>query len=187
EERYRTALQALGGIAAPAAPASLKSSLKSQTVTLATAQSRVRFTIVPPAGLPKDVVSEKIVTTPTGVFSKATHAWRVGSPALTFTYRRAGGNTFVLLADRYDPQDGLPPKYMFEALDPAPDGRPVLVKHEHFAWRNGSQVMSVNAGEGLSAAEIGSIRLAMHGVALLRRELHAPSSGTSGKLYRLNP
>ncbi|MDQ6932922.1 MAG: hypothetical protein M3160_07075, partial [Candidatus Eremiobacteraeota bacterium] len=62
EASYRAALQAMGGIAPPPAPKSL--ALSSQNATLATAQSRVPFTIVPPAGLPNDIVSAKIQTAP---------------------------------------------------------------------------------------------------------------------------
>lgn len=88
------------------------------------------------------------------------------------------------MADRFDPQSGFPPKYMFEAKDDAaPSGHPVLVKHEHFAWRNGNQVMSVSEGDGISAKQIEAIQVAMHGVVLHRRELHAPDSGTSFELH----
>jgi hypothetical protein len=185
EARYRAALQALGGTAPPPAPKSLVSSLTSQRATLETAQSRVSFTIVPPAGLPAGIESAKILTTPTGVYSKATHSWRVGSPAVTFSYHRSGGRSFILMADRFDPKNGPPPKYLFEALDPTPDGRPVIVKHENFAWRNGDQIMTAVEGEGVSAAEIETIRGAMHGIALPGRNLHAPSVGTQSKLYRI--
>lgn len=185
EARYRAALQAMGGIAPPPAPESLVSALSPQNATLATAQSRVRFTIVPPAGLPNDIASEKIQTTPTGVYSKITRSWRVGSPVVSFFYRRAGGRSFMLIADRFDPQSQLPSKYMFEAKDPAPDGRPVLVKHEMFAWRNGNQIMTVVEGRGISGSEIKAIRAAMHGVVLAQRGLHVPASGTSLKFLRI--
>jgi hypothetical protein len=185
EERYRAALQALGGIAPPPAPKSFVAMLSSKDATLATAQSRVNFTIVPPAGLPKDIASAKIWTTPTGVYSQANRSWRVGSPAVTFFYQRANGS-FSLLADRFDPRAGMPGKYMFEARDPGSDGRPVLIKHERFAWRNGDQIMTAIENEDVSASEIDAIRVAMHGVALPRRELHAPDPGTSHTLYRID-
>jgi len=186
EARYRAALQALGGIAPPPVPKSINSSLSSQRATLSTAQSRVRFTIIPPAGLPSDVVSSSIQTTPTAVYSKATHSWHVGPRAVNFSYRRAGGRWFALVAERFDPQSGFPPKYMFEPKPPAPDGHPVLTKYEHFAWRNGNQMMSATADEGISAPEIAAIRLAMSGIALPRRELHGPDKGTSYKFIILN-
>lgn len=183
EARYRAALQAMGGIAPPPAPESLVSALSQQSATRAAARSRVPFTVIPPAGLPNDIVSAKIQTVPTGVYSRATHSWRVGRPAVTFIYRRTGGRSFDLIADRFDPQSESPSKYIFEAKEPGPDGRPVLVKHEHFAWRNGSQIMTAVEGGGISASEIAAIRIAMHGVALPRREPRAPESGTSLKLY----
>ena len=42
-------------------------------------------------------------------------------------------------------------------------------------------------GAGINVAEIETIRVAMHGVALPLRELRAPESGTTLKLYRINP
>lgn len=72
---------------------------------------------------------------------------------------------------------------LFEAMNPGPDGQAVIVKHEHFAWRNGNQIMTATEGSGISAAEITAIRAAMRGVALRERELHGPTSGTSSKLY----
>jgi hypothetical protein len=101
---------------------------------------------------------------------------------VSFSYRRADGRGFLLIADRYDPQGERPSKYMFEAMAPAPDGRPVLVKHERFAWRNGNQIMTAVEGHDISAREIDAIRVAMHGTAVPRRNLHAPESGTSLKL-----
>lgn len=185
EARYRAALQERGGIAPPPVPESLVSTLRSQSATLAAAQSRVPFTIVAPAGLPNDITSSKIVTTATGVYSKINHSWRVGSPAVSFIYRRTHGRSFTLQADRFDPQDGMPPKYMFLAEDPAPDGQPVLVRHENVAWRNGSQIMTVIEDENISAPEIEAIRVAMQGVTVPRRELHASDSGTLVKFYRI--
>ncbi|MDQ2992234.1 MAG: hypothetical protein M3R30_05385 [Candidatus Eremiobacteraeota bacterium] len=183
EARYRAALQALGGTAPPPAPQALISSLHVRSATLASARSRVRFTIVPPAGLPQDVVSIQIDTAPTGVYSKATRSWSVGSPSVTFSYRRSGGRAFSLRADRYDPQATLTGKYMFEALDPGPDGRPRLLRHRQFAWRNGNQIMTVIEDAGIGSREIEAIRQAMHGVILPQRDLHAPDRGASGKLY----
>lgn len=182
EARYRAALQALGGIAPPPAPRALISQLKSQTVTLAQAQSRVSFAIVLPSGLPKDVVSSKIVVTPTGIYSKQTNSWRIGPSEVTFAYRRAGSREFLLQAARYDANAEKPGKYVFEARDPMPNGRPVLVKHERFAWRNGDQLMLAVEGPDISASEIRSIQAAMHGVPVLRRELHAPDTSPANTL-----
>ncbi|HEV7180583.1 MAG TPA: hypothetical protein VGN11_11985 [Candidatus Baltobacteraceae bacterium] len=182
EARYRAALQALGGIAPPSAPQSVIAKLVPQITTLAAAQSRVRFTIVPPSGLPSDVVSSAIQTTPEGVYSKETRSWRVGSSDVIFAYRRAGGREFILLADHYDAHGELPSKYMFEAKNPTAGGRPVLVKHEQFAWRNGDQLMTATEGSQISAAEILAIQTAMHGIAVPRRELHTPETGMTMKL-----
>ncbi len=176
EARYRAALQALGGIAPPAAPQSLISKLTSHNETLASAQSHVAFTIVPPAGLPRDIVSSTIQVTPIGIYSTQTHAWRAGPPEVRFVYRRTEGREFTLTAARYNPKGERPAKYMFEAKAPAADGRPVLVRHERFAWRNGNQLMTAIEGSAISAAEIAAIQSAMHGLAVPRRNLHAPSA-----------
>ncbi|MBV9647430.1 MAG: hypothetical protein JO043_08210 [Candidatus Eremiobacteraeota bacterium] len=184
EARYRAALRALGGEAPPPAPAALVSHLISHDVTLTKAQSHVNFTIVPPVGLPPDVVAVRIVMANTGVYSRTWHTWTVGPPSVTFVCRRRNGNSFQLLADRFDPHEGSPPKYLFEAKDDAQTSGPlVLVRHEHFAWRNGDQVMSATESNALRASEIESIRAAMHGIALPRRNLHAPETPEKGKLY----
>jgi hypothetical protein len=183
EARYRAALQALGGYAPPAAPKALVAALHVQPTSLTGAQARVHFIIVPPAGLPHDVAATVIATAPTGNYSATTRAWSVGDPSVTFIYRRAGGRTFTLLADRYDASARLTGMYMFEALDPAADGSPRIVRHRQFAWRNGDQIMTAIADSGITAAEIVTIRAAMHGVVLPQRALHAPGSQGSGKLY----
>ncbi|HEY6450916.1 MAG TPA: hypothetical protein VIX60_09590 [Candidatus Cybelea sp.] len=167
----------------PPPPKSVESAMRSQTGTLAAAQSRVSFKIVPPTGLPRNVVSEKIVTTPTGVYSKTTHSWSVGSPAVTFIYRRADGRTFMLLADRFDPRQGPPSKYMFEGMDRIQNGRELIVRHENFTWRNGDQSMSAVAGEGISASEIAGVRHAMGGIAV--PGTWPPRDGTVEKRYRI--
>jgi hypothetical protein len=176
EAQYRAALQALGGIAPPSPPHEFVAKLTPQTVTLAQAQSSVRFTIVQPAGLPSDVVSSSIHTAPMGFYAKASHAWRVGAARVTFAYHRTDGREFVLIAAPYDPKDP-PARYFFEAKDQARDGRPVLVKHELFAWRNGSQVLTAIEGSDISATEIAAIQLAMHGTPVARRALHGSASG----------
>ena len=160
-------------------PASDESAMRSQTGTLTSAQSRVSFTIVPPAGLPKDVVSEKIATIPTAVYSYITHSWRVGSPAVWFVYRRTGGRTMALLADGFDAREGPPSNHIFEDLGER-NGHEILVKYDKFTWRNGNQVMSAIADKDVSAAEIARIRAAMHGVAATGFREHA----TIVKQYR---
>lgn len=185
EARYRAALQALGGTAPPPVPQAVLNTLQARRVTLAQARSGVSFTLVAPAGLPGDVTGSRLELTGTGVYVKATHVWRKDGNALTFTYTRSGGRSFDLLADKYDPRNGLPGKYMFEAKDPGADGRPVIVRHEHFAWRNGDQIMSATAGEGITAGEILKIERAMNGVPLPLRDLHMPQTGSQSKVYIL--
>lgn len=186
EDRYRAALQARGGYAPPNPPDSLwqgvlKQSWSSPNVTLAKAQSLAPFTIASPTGLPRDVVSAKIRTAPTLVYYPVTQTWRVGSRIVWFIYRRAGGRTFQLEADQFDPSSAPPGKYMFEAKDPTPDGRPVLVKHLFFVWRNGNQVMSATADMGISAPELEAIRAAMHGIAVPGRWPAPPVPGSPMK------
>jgi len=164
-------------------PRSVTSAMRTQTARLATAQSRVPFTIVSPAGLPNDVTSATISTTPTAVYSKATRSWRVGSPDVQFTYQRSGGRSFFLIADRFDPQVCLPGKYIFEKDGTAPDGHSILTKREHFAWRNGNQLMEATEDEDISAPEIEAIRIAMHGIALPPRPTLTPCK--SGEIKKI--
>jgi len=161
----------------------MEQALSSHNLTLAAAQARVLFKIAPPAGLPRDIVSAKILTAPTGVYSTLTHSWQTGPSTVTFIYRRAGGRSFSLLADRFDPRSGPESKYMIEAKEPTPDGQPVVVKHEKFAWRNGSQIMTAIEGEGITSAEIEAIRTAMNGVALPSRWPNPPEPGAPLKFY----
>jgi hypothetical protein len=187
EDRYRAALEARGGYAPPNPPNALvqevlKQSWSSPNVTVTRAQSLVPFTIAPPAGLPHDVVSAKIRTTPSWVYSPVTHQWRVGSRIVWFIYRRAHGGSFQLVADQFDPTIAPPGKYIFEAKDETADGRPVLVRHLFFEWRNGSQVMSI-ADIGISKREIEAIRSAMHGVPVPGRWPAPPLPGAPMKGY----
>ncbi|HET9095983.1 MAG TPA: hypothetical protein VFN37_04935 [Candidatus Baltobacteraceae bacterium] len=187
ETRYRAALQALGGIAPPPAPRTLISQFKSETVTLAQAQSRVSFTIVPPGGLPKDVVSSKIVVAPTGILNTRTHSWSVGPQEVTFWYRRANGRAFTLVADRYDAHGERPGEYVFEPGGIARNGRPILIKHRHYAWRTGDQQMLATQGTALRAAEIFAIQSAMHGTPVRMRPLHSPDTPATRTLRVLMP
>jgi hypothetical protein len=176
EAQYRAALQALGGHAPPSAPAALVAMLIPQPATLAQAQARVDFRIVPPSGLPSDVVSSSVHIAPVGFYARATHAWGVGEARVSFAYHRTDGREFVLNAAPYDANDP-PPHYVFEAKDPAPDGRPVLIRHELFAWRNGNQVLTAIAGSDISATEIVAIQSAMHGTPVARRAVYSAASG----------
>jgi hypothetical protein len=166
----------------PAPPASIESTMRPHIGTLTQAQARVAFTIVAPAGLPKDVVSETIATTPTGVYSKATGSWSVGGPCVRFTYKRRGGLSLTLLADRFDPRTGPPSKYIF--LDEGErNGHEVLLRRKVFTWRNGDQVMSTTEGAGFSATDIARIRSAMHGIPI--PGVWPPQDGIIVKQYRL--
>lgn len=148
----------------PPAPKSVRSAMVSREVSLKEAQALVPFHIVAPAGLPRDAVFEKLVATPTGVYSKATHSWSVGAPSLMFSYRRPHGREFSLLVDSYDPRTGSPPKYIFNADEIGADGLPK--RYSNFAWRNGGQITSILQDATISAAEIETIRVAMHGTPL---------------------
>jgi hypothetical protein len=159
--------------------------MRSQIGSLATAQSRVHFTIVPPAGLPNDVTSATISTTPTAVYSKATRSWHVGPPDIQFSYHRSGGRFFFLIANRFDPQSCPPAKYTFDADGRSADGHRIVVKRRHFVWRNGDQVMDANEDEDIRASEIETIRTAMHGVALPQRATLTPCKGPNIRQIRL--
>jgi hypothetical protein len=149
----------------PPAPPRVWSAMRPQAVSLAQARSRADFTIVPPAGLPRDVVSESIAATAPGLYSRTTHSWSVGSPAVTFTYRGAGGRSFTLTATRYDAHGGPPSKYVFEDLGRKENGRELIVRRDVLTWRNGDQSMSVVVGDGITQAEARTIRTAMGGTA----------------------
>lgn len=166
----------------PPAPASVESAMRSQTGSLAAAQSRVPFTIVPPAGLPMDARLDTIVTTPTGVYSKVTRRWSVGSPSVVFIYRRPGDRSFSLMAERFDPREGPPSKYTFEDRGMR-DGHVFLVRHDKFTWQNGDQVMSATADEGINAPEIAQIRAAMNGAAI--PGVWPPQHGSIEKQFRV--
>ncbi len=166
----------------PPAPRSVWSAMRPAAETLATAQARVSFTIVPPTGLPSDVVSEKVSTIAAGVYSKAVHAWSVGARAVAFTYRRADGRSFMLKASWFGAREGAPSKYVFDADER--DARGLPVRHDVFSWRNGDQAMSAVAGEGISATEIATIRGAMRGIAI-RGAWPPPKSEGPTVEYRL--
>jgi hypothetical protein len=181
EARTRAALQALGGIAPPAPPQRVLSKLKGEAVTLAAAQKRVSFTLVPPAGLPRDIISAGIHIVPTGTYVPATNSWKIGPEEVQFDYHRQDGRRFTITADPYNPNAEKPPKYIFDA-DSAPGGRPRLIKYENFAWRNGDQMMMATADGDLSAAEIRNIEAAMHAAPVAQRALHEPFRGKTMRL-----
>lgn len=158
---YQDVLKVIGWTPPAGAP---KSSVRGTAqADAAGARKYLDFALVPPSGLPADVVSTKIWTIPTQIYTKATHVWETGPAFALFTYRRAGGRSFSILADRFDARTGTPSKYMFLSQD-LPGGRTALTRYEKFIWRNGDQVTSIIEGDGISASEIAAIRQSMNGV-----------------------
>jgi hypothetical protein len=103
------------------------------------------------------------------VWSAKTHAWSTQGLQVTFTYVRADGRTFDIIADRYSALTQPAPRYIHDADDIPRDGRPNLRnRRENFVWRNGDQALHVVASASISAPEINSVRKAMRGVALPR-------------------
>lgn len=184
EDKYDVALRAIGLEAPPAVPQSIKSSIHSQVTTLAGAQSKVSFTITAPSGLPSDVTASKILTVPSGIYEDKTKTWHVGAPVITFEYHRAGGRSFFLIAEQSDPATKLASNAIYEPKD-LPGGKVALIKHAHFAWRNGDQVMSASEDVGITSAEIAAIREAMHGVALPGRDPQLMHSHGEKKFFRI--
>ena len=162
----------LGWTPPPAPPAALVAKMNMTTVTLAGAQSQVPFSVVAPTGLPNNIASSFIQTGPSGTYTKATHRWSEGSRYVIFSYKRSDGRSFELIADRYDSKAGPAPKYIYSTKDDRDPSDPhaVFIKHEHFVWRNGDQVLSVTEDTGISAREIDAIREAMRGIPLARTE-----------------
>lgn len=155
----------------PPPPKSLEAAQKSVQLSLAAAQRKVDFTIVPPAGVPSDAVFVRIASMPSLAYDETTHRWSKGTLALAFEYRRSGGRTFSLQAEKDDPRLDLPGKYMWFA-DDLPGGKVAMTKHLHFAWRNGDQMMSTDEDEGITATEIQTIRAAMRGEAIVHNNVH---------------
>jgi hypothetical protein len=148
----------------PSPPASVVNSIEPQTVTLAEAQTRVKFTIVAPQGVPSDATGPTIEVAPTGVYSSNTGKWTAGGPkVITFEYKRGNGRSFLVTAKAVSSTAPPAAKYVFEDKGVDKAGNPILIKHERFAWRNGDQVMGAIAGDGITAAEIIAIQTAMHG------------------------
>ncbi|MGB6984587.1 MAG: hypothetical protein WBD74_01285 [Candidatus Aquilonibacter sp.] len=165
--------------------ASVYQRMKPQTVSLREAQARVRFAIVAPAGLPADAGSPTIAVAPTGVYSRATRTWRVGPAIAMFWYKRNDGRTFGLSAAPASTQTSPPSKYTFEDRGVDKAGNPILVKHQRFVWRNGDQIMTAIADDGLTAAEIATIRTAMHGVPI--PGVWPPKHGADETMMRVMP
>jgi len=163
----------------PPPPKSLDAAQRSQPVSLAAAQAKVKFTIVPPAGLPSDAVFVGIDTMPALVYDKTKRTWSKTAPALQFTYRRSGSRTFSLMAENDDPRTGPFGKYAW-FVDELPGGKVGMTKHARFIWRNGDQMMTAVEDDGITAAEILAIRAAMHG-----QDIAHNARETIVKRYRL--
>jgi hypothetical protein len=144
-------------------PALVWKGMKPLTVSLSEAQARVDFTLVAPAGVPSDASGPTIAVSPTGMYSRTTRTWSVGPAIARFAYKRSDGRTFSLSAEPASMQTSPPSKYMFEDRGVDKAGNPILVKHDRFVWRNGDQIMTAIAGDGITPAEIATIRSAMHG------------------------
>ncbi len=140
--------------------------MRPQTVSLREARARVHFTLVVPLGVPSDASGPTIQVSPTGVYSRTTQTWSVGPPIAMFWFRRGDGRMFSLSAAPASTQTTPPSKYSFEDRGTDKAGNPILVKHERFVWRNGDQIMTAIAGDGITPAEIAAIQAAMHGTPL---------------------
>lgn len=151
-----------GWMPPPPPPKSLEAARKSERLSLAAAQARVDFTIVPPAGVPSDAVLTRIDTMPVLVYDKTKHRWSQGKPALQFEYSRSSGRTFSLQAEKDDPRTGPVGAHIWRS-DDLPGGKVSLTKFQRFAWKNGDQLMTAIADEGIAPAEVLAIRSAMHG------------------------
>jgi hypothetical protein len=157
---YQEAFKAIGWT--PPAGGPKTAERPAMRASVAAAQAHLGFTLVPPSGLPADVVATKIFTAPVQIYTKATKVWSTGPTFASFSYRRSDGRLFSILATQFDSRTGTPAKYIFDAQD-LPGGRTALTRHEKFTWRNGDQVTSIVA-DGIGAAEIVAIRQSMNGV-----------------------
>lgn len=170
-ERYRAALTAAGigsGVPAPL-PDAMRNAISQSQVSLSEAQHRANFTVVAPEGLPHDIVSRKILVAPLAVWLRQTNAWSFDGMQVTFAYARADGRTFDIIADRYSALSGPQPRYMYDSdtfQGLSRNGKPIMKRYENFVWRNGDQELRVVADPTISAREVESIRVAMHGVPL---------------------
>ena len=172
-ERYVAALHAAG--IGPRIPQPLPQAIRSSTtpveLSLAAAQERAHFALVPPAGLPGDIASRKILAAPLAVWSKRANAWSIDGEQITFAYTRRDGRAFDIIATRFSEQSLPAPRYITNADDVPPDGKPnPKLRRENFIWRNGDQTMRVVTSAAISVREIDRIRASMHGISLPRSE-----------------
>lgn len=192
EAKFDAALRAMGIQPGPPIPSDLIQSMRSHQyrANIAQIQPHVNFTIVPPAGVPSDVRSEKIISSPTGVYSAKTHAWSLAAPVVVFRYTRANNQTFTLMAQAYDRHERIS-AYMFRPVEDKhgnpviTHGRLTLQRFNAYAWRNGNQVMHAVAGDGISDSEVAAIRTAMGGIALRGVKTKLPRAGK--RIFVVNP
>jgi hypothetical protein len=170
-DHYVAALHAAGiGPSIPKpVPEAIRSIAAPVRVSLEKAKQQANFAVVSPAGLPGDVVSRTIFSSPLAVWSKEKNAWSADGVQVTFAYARANGRTFDLIASRYSAL-GLPAsRYVYDADDVPTGGKPNRTNRgEQFVWRNGNQTLHTVTSAALSAREIDRIRTAMRGIPLPR-------------------
>jgi hypothetical protein len=159
--------------------------MRPQTVSLREARARVHFTLVVPLGVPSDASGPTIQVSPTGVYSHTTRTWTVGPAIAMLYYTRSDGRTFGLSAEPASTQTTPPSKYTFEDRGVDKAGNPILVKHERFVWRNGDQIMTAIAGDGITPVEIAAIQAAMHGTPV--RTVWPPQHGADVMMIRVMP
>jgi len=170
-EGYVAALHAAG--IGPRIPKLVPEAIRNVTapvhVSLDRARRQANFTVVPPAGLPHDVVSRTIFISPLAVWSKQRNAWSVDGLQVTFAYVRAHGRTFNIIANRYSALSLPASRYIYDADDIPAGGKPSLRdRKEQFVWRNGDQTLRAVTSAAISAREIDRIRTAMRGIPLPR-------------------
>jgi hypothetical protein len=163
----------------PPPPRSLEATQKSERLSLAAAQAKVDFTIVLPAGVPSDAILTRIDTMPVLAYDETKHRWSQGAPALEFVYSRSGGRTFSLQAEKDDPRTGAVGTHIWRT-DDLPGGKVSMTKFQRFVWKNGDQMMTAIADEGITPAEVLAIRAAMHGQTIVHN-----AHETIVKQYRL--
>ena len=175
QDRYVAALHAAGiGPRIPnALPLEIRSVTNPAQVSLATAKQRANFVLVPPVGLPHDIVNRRIFAAPLAVWSKQGNTWSADGVQVTFAYVRSDGRAFNIIADRYSARSLPAPRYIYNADDVPRNGKPnVRDRRENFVWRNGDQVLHVVTSAAIGAREIDQIRAAMHGTPLPRYDGH---------------
>jgi hypothetical protein len=176
EERYVAALHAagIGPRIQTALPRDVRRVINPSEVSLATAKQRANFVLVPPIGLPHDIVSRRIFAAPLAVWSKQANAWSTEGLQVTFAYVRRDGRAFDIIADRYSALSVPAPRYIYDVDDVPPNDKPNRRdRRENYVWRNGDQAVHAVTSAAISAQEIDQIRAAMHGIPVPRYDGHS--------------